>query len=119
MAALNQTLRPIAAKLMAQFGGEATIRQVTPGVYDTTTGTVSETVVDKVVRGVLTNVTSRDVNDLVLVGDRELTIAASDLTTPPTSKDRVLIQGEEMQVIIVKTEEQDNVPIIYTLVLRS
>jgi hypothetical protein len=38
---------------MARFGGVATIRRVAPDIYNLTTGTVSETVVDVTVRGVL------------------------------------------------------------------
>lgn len=117
--ALNTTLRGVSSKLMAKFGGEATIRRVTPGVYDSATGTVTETVADAVVRGVLDNVNIREVNDLIQAGDKKLMIAAADVTAKPETADRVLITGTEYQVVRVNTIEQDNMPIVYELLLRA
>lgn len=117
--ALNTSLRKTASKLTAKFGGLATIRRVTPGAYNTTTGTISETTVDTVVRGVLQDVNLREVNDLIQAGDKRLLIAAADLTTAPTTADRVVINSRSLQVIQVQTIEQDNVAITYELVLRD
>jgi surface antigen len=51
--ALAGPLRKVASKPMARFGGVATIRCVTPGIYNPETGTTSETTADTSVRGVL------------------------------------------------------------------
>ena len=115
---LASPLRKVASKLMAKFGGTATIRRVTAGAYNTTTGTASETVADTVVRGVLQDVNLREVNDLIQAGDKRLLIAAADLATAPTTADRVVISGTSLQVIEVQTIEQDNVAITYELILR-
>lgn len=117
--ALATPLRKVASKLMARFGGEATIRRITTGVYNSTTGTVSEAVADTVLRGVLEAVSKREVNDLVQAGDKRLTIAAADISTAPTVADRVLISGRVHQVIRVDTIEQDNTAITYELILRD
>ncbi len=104
---------------MAKFGGEATIRRVTTGAYNTTTGTVSETTTDTVVRGVLEDVNLREVNDLIQAGDKRLLIAAADVANAPTTADEVLISSVVNQVIQVRTIEQDNEPITYELILRA
>jgi hypothetical protein len=117
--ALASPLRKVASKLMAKFGGEATIRRVTTGAYNTTTGTVSETTTDTVVRGVLEDVNLREVNDLIQAGDKRLLIAAADVANAPTTADEVLISSVVNQVIQVRTIEQDNEPITYELILRA
>jgi hypothetical protein len=117
--ALASPLRKVASKLMAKFGGVATIRRVTAGVYNPTTGTVSETTADTVVRGVLENVNMREVNDLIQAGDKRLLIAAADIANAPTTADEVLISTVTHQVIQVRTIEQDNIAITYELILRA
>jgi hypothetical protein len=116
---LANPLRKVASKLMAKFGGVATLRRVTPGVYNPTTGTVSESTSDTALRGVLEDVSLREVNDLIQAGDKRLTIAAADTDAPPTTADRVIIAGRSLQVIEVRTIEQDNTAITYELILRD
>jgi hypothetical protein len=116
---LASPLRKVASKLMARFGGIATIRRVAPGIYNPTTGTVSETTSDTTVRGVLEDVNLREVNDLIQAGDKRLLIAAADIASAPTTADRVIIENRTLQVIEVRTIEQDNEPITYELILRD
>ena len=116
---LASPLRKVVSKLMAKFGGEATIRRVTVGAYNATTGTAAETTADTVVRGVLEDVNVREVNDLIQSGDKRLTIAAADLATAPVTADRVLIGGITHQIIRVTTIEQDNTAISHELILRA
>ena len=104
---------------MAKFGGEATIRRVTVGAYNATTGTAAETTADTVVRGVMEDVNVREVNDLIQSGDKRLTVAAADVAAVPSTADRVLIGGITHQVIRVTTIEQDNTPITHELILRA
>lgn len=115
---LATPLRKVASKLMSKFGGTATIRFVTPGVYNATTGTVSDVTSDVAVRGVLEDINQREVNDLIQAGDKRLIVAAADVTTAPGTEDRVLIGGVTHQVIRVDTIEQDNTAITYELILR-
>jgi len=117
--ALAGSLQKVASKLMAKFGGTATIRTVTPGAYNPTTGTVSETTSDTTVRGVLEDVNLREVNDLIQATDKRLLIAAADTSAAPTTADEVLISGTTYQVIRVVTIEQDNTPVTYELILRA
>jgi hypothetical protein len=117
--ALAGPLRKVASKLMARFGGEVIIRRVTLGAYNTTTGTAAETTSDTELRGVLEDVNLREVNDLIQAGDKRLIIAAADTAAVPTMADRVIIAGRSLQVIEVRTIEQDNTAITYELILRD
>lgn len=117
--ALATPLRKVASKLMARFGGVVTIRRVSAGAYNPGAGTVTESVTDTVTRGVLEDVSLREVNDLVQAGDKRLTIAAADVATAPTPADEVVITGTVYQVITVRTIEQDNTPITHELILRG
>ena len=117
--ALASPLRKVASKLMAKFGGVATIRRIQTGIYNATSGTISETSVDTTVRGVLQDVNLREVNDLIQAGDKRLLVAAADLTSAPTTADRVIISGRTLQVVQVQTIEQDNTAITYELILRD
>jgi hypothetical protein len=117
--ALASPLRKVASKLMARFGGVATIRRVATGSYDTAAGTIAETNTDTTVRGVLEDVNIREVNELVQAGDKRLIIAAADLTTAPTTVDKVLINSVVHQIIRIQTIEQDNTAITYEIILRA
>jgi hypothetical protein len=116
---LSGPLRKVASKLMAKFGGEATIRRITLGAYNTTTGTAAETTSDTALRGVLEDVRRSEVNDLIQAGDKRFIIAAADTAAVPTTADRVIISNRTLQVIEVRTIEQDNEPITYELILRD
>jgi hypothetical protein len=104
---------------MARFGGVATFRSVTAGAYNTTTGASAETTTDTTVRGVLEDVRRSEVNDLVQQGDKRLIIAAADVASAPTTADRVIISNRSLQIIEVRTIEQDNTAITYELILRD
>lgn len=117
--ALALPLRKVASKLMAKFGGTATIRKITTGAYDAANGTVAETTTDTIVRGVLEDVKAREVNELVQASDKRLIIAAADVTAAPSTVDRVLINSISHQIIRVDTIEQDNTAITYELILRA
>lgn len=117
--ALANSLRKTASKLMSKFGGDVTIRVITVGAYNPTTGTASESTADTTVKGVLEDVNALEVNDLVQAGDRRLTIAAADVSAAPTTADRIIISSVTYQVVRIATIEQDNQPITYELILRS
>jgi hypothetical protein len=68
---------------------------------------------------VLEDVNIREVNELVQAGDKRLIVAAADLTTAPTTVDKVLINSVVHQIIRIQTIEQDNTAITYELILRA
>lgn len=117
--ALADSLRKVASKVITKFGGDVTVRIVSSGTYNTTTGTVGESVSDTEIKGVLQDIALREANDLIQAGDKRLTIAASDLTTAPETKDKVVISSVVHQIITVETTEQDNTAITHELILRA
>ena len=116
---LAQSLEKVAVTVMAKFGGDVTVRYVSAGSYNATTGAITETASDTNVKGVLEDVNVREVNELVQQGDKRLTVAAKDLPSAPETKDRVVISTVVHQIIRVETTEQDNTAITYELILRA
>ena len=117
--AFSSSLRKVANKVVSKFGGDVTVRIVTGGSYNTTTGAVTESESDSTIKGVLSDVALREVNELVQAGDKRLLIAASAVNTAPETKDRVVIGGVAHQIIQVNITEQDNTAIVYELILRA
>ena len=118
---LAKSLESVAGKVIAKLGGDVTIRYVSAGDYDVTSGTIpdfSTTIESHEIKGVLEDVNTREVNELIQAGDKRLTVAAIDLPSVPETKDRVTIAGIEHQVVRVHTYEQDNTPLSYELILR-
>jgi len=117
--ALATSLRKTASKLMAKFGGEVTIRRITTGAYNPTTGVATPTASETVIRGVLEAVTERELNDLIKSTDKKLTVAAADLAFEPAISDQVTVQNRILQTVQVNRIEQDNTAIVFELFLRE
>ena len=115
---LANALKKAASKTLSKLGGDVTIRRVTAGSYNTTTGSITESTSDTTIKGVLDNVSRSEVNDLIESQDKILTISAGDLTFVPTTKDRVVISSVEFKIIQVITNEQNNTPVSFDLILR-
>jgi hypothetical protein len=116
---LAQSLEKVAGTVVAKFGGDVTVRYVSAGTYNATTGAITETTSDTDVKGVLEGVSVREVNELIQQGDKRLTVAAIDLPSAPETKDRVVISTIVHQIIRVETTEQDNTAITHELILRA
>ena len=115
---LANALKKAASKTLSKLGGDVTIRRVSTGSYNTTTGAITETTSDTTIKGVLNNVSRSQVNDLIESQDKILTISANDITFVPTTKDRVVISSVEFNIISISVNEQNNTPISFELVLR-
>ena len=50
---LAQSLEKVAGTVIAKFGGDVTVRYVSAGTYNATTGAITETASDTDVKGVL------------------------------------------------------------------
>jgi len=116
---LASSLKNAASNSLKALGGSVTIRKVTTGSYNTTTGTISESTADTIVKGVLSDVGNSEVNDLIQAQDKVCIISAGALDYVPTPKDRVVISSVVYQIVQINTEEQNNIPISFTLFLRS
>ena len=115
---LANALKKAASKTLSKLGGDVTIRRVSTGSYNTTTGAITETTSDTTIKGVLNNVSRSQVNDLIESQDKILTISANDITLVPTTKDRVVISSVEFKIISISVNEQNNTLISFELVLR-
>ena len=115
---LANALKKAASASLKKLGGDVTIRKVTAGAYNTTTGAIAESTSDTTIKGALSNVSRNQVNDLVESQDKLLTISAGDLTFAPTTKDRVVISNVEFKIIQVITNEQNNTAVSFDLILR-
>ena len=116
---LAKSLERVASKVIGKFGGNVTIRFITAGSYNTTTGGITETASDINIKGILEDVNLREANELIQAGDKRLTVAANDLATAPETKDRVVISSVVHQIVRIETTEQDNTAITYELILRA
>jgi hypothetical protein len=116
---LAQKVANVAGTVVAKFGGDVTVRYVSAGGYNATTGAITETTSDTDVKGVLEGVSVREVNELIQQGDKRLTVAAKELPSAPETKDRVVISAVVHQIIRVETTEQDNTAITHELILRA
>ena len=117
--ALADSLRKAASKAIKRLGADVTLRYVRASSYNTTDGTITERPADVDVKGVVSDVTAREVNELVQAGDKKVLVAAASFSEAPTTADRVLISRKLYQVISVQTVEQDNKAITHELILRG
>lgn len=117
--ALAGSLRKVASKLMAKFGGEVTFRRVSSGIYNPTSGVSLPVTSTSTVLGVLDNVSEREINDLIKSTDKKLTIAAADLAFEPAVSDQVTVASRIMQIVQVDKIEQDNTAIVFEIYLRE
>ena len=85
---LASSLRKAASKTISKLGGDITYRRVTTGIYNPTSGSMSEVKADSSIKGVVGQVTRSEVNDLISSQDKGLTIAAKDIDFSPTPFDR-------------------------------
>ena len=115
---IANALKKAASKTIKALGGDFTYRRVTPGIYNPTTGSMSEVKTDVSIKGVVSNVTRSEVSDLVSSQDKRLTISAGDITFTPTTFDRVVISGTEYKVVQINTNEQNNIAISFDIFLR-
>ena len=116
---LTSGLRKVTSRVVNKLTGDVTIRQITNGAYNTTTGAVSESNTDVTIKGLIQNVNNNEVNNLIQAEDKKVTVAAKDLTFMPTPKDKVVISSVVYQILRVVTEEQENTAVYFDLFLRS
>ena len=116
---IASALKKASSKALKKLGGNVTLRQISTGSYNTSTGAIAETTTDSTVKGFLENIKTTETNDLIRAKDKKLTISAQGISTEVTSQDRIIIAGIEYQIIQVDKNEQNNVIITYELYLRA
>jgi len=116
---LAQSLEKVADNVIEALGADVTIRYISAGSYNTTTGVIAETESDTDIKGVVQNISQSEVNELIQASDKRLIVAAKELDTAPETKDRVVISSVVHQIIEVQTVDHENTAITYELVLRA
>ena len=116
---LAKSLEKVAGTVITKFGGDVTVRYVTPGAYSTTNGTAAEETSDTEVKGILAAVSKAEANGLIQAEDKRLTVAAVELPSAPATKDRVIISSIAYQIVTVNIVEQEGVALTYELILRG
>ncbi len=117
--ALGDLIAKALPKAFAKVGTEVTFRSVAVGAYNTSTGTVAETNTDTEHTGTLSDVSLRQVNELIQAGDKILTVPASEFAARPDNKDKIVISTVVHQVITIRIEELNGVDLLYEFVLRA
>ena len=132
---LANALKRVVSAPLKKLGGDITIKKITAGAYiagfddiaavdnitsvdEFTGGVIEESIESFSIKGVVSNFSRNEVNDLIESQDKKLTISAGDLSFVPTTKDRVVISSVEFKIISVVTIEQNNTPISFDLILR-
>jgi len=115
---IASALKKAASAAIKATGGSITFRRVTTGIYNPTSGSMSELEADVNIKGVVSNVSRSEVSDLVSSQDKRLTISAGDITFTPTTFDRVIISGTEYKIVQINTNEQNNTAISFDIFLR-
>ena len=116
---LDTALRKVSKTILDGFGTSVTYRRVITGEYNTTTGAPVRTEVDKTIKGRLSEYTAREFNETVLVGDKKLIVAASDLSFNPQPEDEVDINQKRYRVVRVESPQATDQAALHIVQLRG
>ena len=116
---LANALKKAASKTLSKLGGDVTIRRVTAGAYNTTTGAITETNTDTSIRGVLEDINLREVNELIEATDKKIQIAAASLSSTPTTKDKIIVGSVTYSIIRIETNQLANNKLTFVCYLRT
>ncbi len=119
MGVLDAPLRKAATAVIRTLGTSVTIRQLTHGPLDATTGVSTPTQRDTVVKATIAEYTSRDLSDTVLLGDRQVMVAAADLSFPPTTEDEVVIGMDTYRILDVESPQATDQAVMHMLQVRQ
>ena len=92
---LETGLRKVIGKIVLTpgIGTSVTFRRVTMGTYDVKNSKVNRSTSDTSLKGVLSSVNQREVNELIQGDDLKLMIAADALTVEPSTVDELIMSG--------------------------
>lgn len=117
---LYTNLAATAVKLLAKYGRDVVLRDVTLGSYNPATGVAASTPSDTTRKGALFDFkdgVSVAAGVLVQVGDKKLLLDAT--APPPRIQDAVIIDGFQWSVIAFKEISPAGVPVAYEVHLRK
>ena len=118
---LETGLKKVVGKVIATpgIGTAVTFRRVTMGTYNVKNSKVNRSTSDTSLKGVLSSVNQREVNELIQGDDLKLLIAADALAFEPSTIDELVMSGITYQIVRVEKEIQAGVFLNYVLYLRA
>ena len=123
MAKIDDVFGSVPASILSTWGQTLTfVKTTTPRTYNPTTGAVTGSDTNVSVKGVITELNSRENEGLYQSTDLKIVIGATELGDYyPTEADRVQYPQagatREAKIVNVKTARGDN-PIFHTLIVR-
>jgi hypothetical protein len=103
--------------ILAESGLLTSLRRVTPGTYDPTTGTSAPTTASAVITAVMLDYPIRYIDGTkILHGDKQALIAPGNA---PQVNDEILWLNEWWRVVSVETTAPAGVPVLYTVQVRK
>jgi hypothetical protein len=123
MAKIDDVFGKVPASILSTWGQTLTfVKTTTPRTYNPTTGAVTGSDTNVSVKGVITELNSRENEGLYQSTDLKIVIGATELGDYyPTEADRVQYPQagatREAKIVNVKTARGDN-PIFHTLIVR-
>jgi hypothetical protein len=119
MTATSPTLSGTAARLIARYGTPVTLGKAEAPSYDPATGSVSGTLSEHEVPGIVESIEAAFVGGLVQSGDLLVTISGASLgETRPAPGDRLQVDGRWHDVVDVTTVSAGAAPLLFRLLVR-
>lgn len=119
MPSISKSLKKLSSRTINKFGGSIIYQKITNGIYNRDTGTISESITEIPIKGVLEDLAKEEVNTLIQQNDKKLLITRGDITFEPTPQDRVKIAGIVYTVLVVKKDMVIGDDVNYILFLRA
>lgn len=121
MSAFYDRMAATALRLIARFGSEQTLRDVTTGVYDAVDGkwTTPPGPIEQPAQLILLDYTLQESGLMyaegsqIQKGDKKIIIAAKDLAWPPALTTKVDVDGVLWQIVNVKEANPAGTPLVY------
>lgn len=122
MSAFYDRMASTALRLIARFGSEQTLRDVTAGVYDDVSGewTTQPGDIEQPAQLILLDYTLQESGLMyaegsqIQKGDKKIVIAAKDLAWPPALTTKVDVNGVLWQIVNIKEASPDaSTPLVY------
>ena len=119
MGALDSGMANLAQNLVCAFGTSVKVEAVLNVGYDPATRSASVVPAPETVNGVLESYNDSEIGDTVKRTDYKLHLAALDVTKPPKNGDHVVVNGNTMRVVSVRTEWAGGTAALYTCQVRG
>ena len=120
MGLLDGPLRNVSANLIGMMGKTITLIEVQTGVFQPENDTAPLTEINHTVKAILGEVTAGQARGNVERGDRSFQVAAADLGDGiPDTSWRLILDGDQYNIIEVVAQYANEQAVLYTLYARS